>query len=696
MPFCLGPMSKNIVDSIIEYSLEFNRETILIPSRRQIDIAGGYVNNWTTKDFCRYVKEHSKNSVFIERDHGGPGQGYYDDDGIASLIEDAKYMDILHIDPWKKYPIYSDALEWTVKLINLCYNINPKVLFEVGTEEGIRPVSCEELERYLTDLQSMLGEVLFNRIKFVVIQCGTQLLEKENIGDFNSCKLSTMMDITKKFGKIAKEHNGDWVNLDTIIKKKKYGLEYINIAPEIGEIETKVILSYISKNKDDMDTLYNLCLSSNRWVKWVSNDFNPEKNKERLILICGHYVFSNPSFIKIKEKYSGIDNAIKEKIKDKLMELDNIYTVRNACILCNKSNLQEMFDKDKKIALSSSLYSSYIPGYFIPYNIQHCLECHSFQNKYIGDPKLVYAVNHIDSYGVVKNKMHTFFSEFITNNNNIHNIIEIGACHDVLSRSILEHKPEYSINIIDPFYIGNTDNLNIIRKFFEDIDIEKIDSNTIVMSSVFEHFYNPIDVINKIFNAKNIQYVILNHPDLEYGIKNDIYINFNTEHTFYIEIEGMVQLFEKYGFTLLRKQAFQTHTIALEFKRTRDTIKEDKIIKHTGYNDIKKYLARLNKKIDNINAFMTENPHMDFYIWPTSIHLAPLFVHGLNVSRICAFLDNSPNKINKYLYGYNIPCKSFEMIVNTNTSNTCILLGGSPIYRNELSLKTSQCKFLEI
>lgn len=86
---CLGPMSLNIVNTIIEYSNNFELPFVLIPSRRQIEHNGGYVNNWTTKEFCNYIKQNSK-YIKIERDHSGPGQGLYDDDGLESLEEDCK------------------------------------------------------------------------------------------------------------------------------------------------------------------------------------------------------------------------------------------------------------------------------------------------------------------------------------------------------------------------------------------------------------------------------------------------------------------------------------------------------------------------------------------------------------------------------------------------------------------------------
>ena len=56
----IGPMSRNIVDYIIDYCEDNDKEIGLIASRRQIDFSGGYVNNWTTSEFSKYVKNFRK------------------------------------------------------------------------------------------------------------------------------------------------------------------------------------------------------------------------------------------------------------------------------------------------------------------------------------------------------------------------------------------------------------------------------------------------------------------------------------------------------------------------------------------------------------------------------------------------------------------------------------------------------------
>ena len=317
MHFCIGPMSQSVVDAAIRYANTHSTQMVLIPSRRQVDWSGGYVG-WTTAEFATYVRSRTP-YIRLERDHGGPGQGTYDDDGFESLDADCKHLDILHIDPWKKYPIFEDGLEWTVKMIEFCYARNKTMRYEVGTEQGIRPFEVEELNRLIASLKELLTPDMFAQIEFIVIQCGTQLIEKSNCGEFDESKLSAMLKMVASYGKKAKEHNGDWVTMDTVHRKMALGLEYINIAPEMGEIETTEILKKLSDV--DREKMFQLCLSSEKWKKWVSADFVPTDNKEKLTLICGHYIFTYPSFQSIRAMYPDIADAVRDSLDLKITQL---------------------------------------------------------------------------------------------------------------------------------------------------------------------------------------------------------------------------------------------------------------------------------------------------------------------------------------------------------------------------------------
>jgi len=310
--YFIGPMSKNVVDSIIEFDGDFG----FIPSRRQVDYNGGYVNNWSTGEFAKYVDGR----VPIERDHAGTGQGYIDDDGYESLKDDCRYVDIIHIDPWKKYSGYYEGFKHCISNIEFCYYTNRNIKFEVGTEESIRRFADTELNSLLSDLESKLEPEIFENIEYVVVQSGVglDLGKQNNTGTFDPDRLEKMISVCKKFGKKSKEHNGDYLSNDEYKVRFDMGLDSINIAPEFGQLET---LCYLEEMDEDIDEYYNICYESKRWEKWVDKDFIPENNKKELIKICGHYVFSDERFLNMKPN---IDDKIKIVIKNKLRRLNEL------------------------------------------------------------------------------------------------------------------------------------------------------------------------------------------------------------------------------------------------------------------------------------------------------------------------------------------------------------------------------------
>ena len=300
-------MSKNIVDSVIE----MNSPLIgLLPSRRQVEFNGGYVNNWTTEEFVNYIK--NKSNIVVERDHAGIGQG--DENEYDSYKIDSMFMDIIHIDPWKKYSFFEDGLLETIKNINYISNINPKVKFEIGTEESIRKFNFKEIVELIQELKMELNLNQFENIQYICIQSGVglDLINRKNTGTFNLETLRLMVEICRKFKKQSKEHNGDYLSKEDIQIRFENGLDALNIGPEIAQIETEVYLKHM--NEIQIDEFYQTCLDSKKWVKWVNDNFDVT-DKEKLIMVCGHYNFNNLPNIKIDNE------MVKETIKNKLTNL---------------------------------------------------------------------------------------------------------------------------------------------------------------------------------------------------------------------------------------------------------------------------------------------------------------------------------------------------------------------------------------
>jgi hypothetical protein len=311
----IGCVSRNTIDATIEYANEHDILLGLIPSRRQIDYDGGYIG-FTSHNLYNYVHSKTKN-VILQRDHGGPSQGKKIDDGVVSIIDDCKYYNLLHIDPWKQYPDIEEGLYYTKNLIDLCLSNNFKGKFEISTEQSIRNFNVSEVE-YITKF------LLKYPIKYVVIQSGTSLKENINTGLYDQSKLINFCSMVKKYGYLSKEHNGDYMDSNLIKEKFRYGLDAINIAPEFGYYESTSYISAIKKfNPTLLKILYQICYDSNQWKKWVDKNFDIN-NQEKLIEICGHYILETPLFIdNIKNKLPDISDIIKNKIKTKFYSIHN-------------------------------------------------------------------------------------------------------------------------------------------------------------------------------------------------------------------------------------------------------------------------------------------------------------------------------------------------------------------------------------
>ena len=87
----------------------------------------------------------------------------------------------------------------------------------------LRGYGCSPISLLYTQTASILFEI-YSRIKYFVVQCGTGLLEAENIGHYEKERLKNMIKLCKKYNFISKEHNGDWISIDLMREKFELGL----------------------------------------------------------------------------------------------------------------------------------------------------------------------------------------------------------------------------------------------------------------------------------------------------------------------------------------------------------------------------------------------------------------------------------------------------------------------------------------
>jgi len=345
----VGPMSKNCVDVVIDLANQYDVPIMLIASRRQIEskqLGSGYVNNWSTEDFSKYVQKHDENKkILLCRDHGGPYQNENENKQNLSyneIMDKAKqsfYTDImcdfriLHIDPSEN--LFSDLtidemLQRIFELYSFCYTTaheNNKLIsieISLGKEDGgISHIS--EIKYAIEKMENFCNSKNLPLPSFMVIKTGNHVLETRNIGILEDIidgkdteekiEIEKMIDYCNQKKIMIKEHNGDYLSNHSLKLHPKLGIHAINVAPEFGVIETKAFLSWLKNNdfEEFTDTFLEISYNSKKWEKWMISNTNTTKNDKSII--SGHYVFSSPEFLTLK-------NQILEKIIDK-NSLDN-------------------------------------------------------------------------------------------------------------------------------------------------------------------------------------------------------------------------------------------------------------------------------------------------------------------------------------------------------------------------------------
>jgi len=370
----VGPMSLNCVNAAIELANEHLVPIILVASRRQIDskeFGGGYVNNWTTEEFARHVIDNDKNGrVIIARDHGGPWQNTCEKKADLSLrraMESAKSsfqadiesgFQVLHIDPSVDIhgtPSVDEVLDRIFELYEYCWmkaqRLGVKILFEIGTEEQSGSTNTQEdLEYTLKSIRRFCDRNSLPFPSFVVVQVGTRVIEKRNVGSFDSSirivdelpaeiQVPKMIEICNSYQIFMKAHNTDYLSDEALQWYPRLGIHSANIAPEFGVSETLALLKLMEGQgmQDLAERFLRLAYDSQKWCKWILPD-NHMHDRDCAI-VAGHYVFAMEECKEIKleaqsriyDKSIDLEGFLKERVKESIMRyLRNFRLVRTA------------------------------------------------------------------------------------------------------------------------------------------------------------------------------------------------------------------------------------------------------------------------------------------------------------------------------------------------------------------------------
>jgi len=341
-PFTLlgaGPMSRLVVEAVVEAGAREDAPLVFIPSRNQVESDGlgsGYVEGWDQRDLCHYVRRQVqlrrfRGSCFVGRDHGGPWQR--DDEYHAALDWDralanaiASYQDdldagfsYLHVDtsrdPGCGAMVPLDlALARTVEVIRHteAYRLRSGrgyVDYEVSLERTSGELSPpSEFARFVEQLVRDLDRARLPRPLFIVGNTGTLTRMDRNVGAVDFGAVAELTRIAREHGLVFKEHNADYLGVDDLARHPGAGIGMINVAPELAKLESDALLELCRQEEESLgagherlshlrEVLLHHVRHSTRWRKWVhevddrAGLFEDPAWVERVVAVNSHYFF---------------------------------------------------------------------------------------------------------------------------------------------------------------------------------------------------------------------------------------------------------------------------------------------------------------------------------------------------------------------------------------------------------------------
>ena len=318
-----GPMSRDITKILARYTKEHTYPLMIIASRNQVDYNSGYV--CTSKELVDLVEEFDNPNLLICRDHCGP---YFGDKDIGLPIEECIAMcmetikndissgfDLIHIDVSR---IKSNHLTYGKDLIEYAISLNPNIMLEFGSENntGIDvSSSIGRIEEQLVFLQQYKKNV-----KFFVTQTGS-LTKCGQEGTFSLVDNTNVAKQIHDTGFLFKEHNADYFNKADLLDRRKAGVDSLNIAPQLGTIQTAILKEFSPANL--WNKFSNVVYSANKWQRWVTDPKHATKNQA--VDVSGHYCFNSNEY---KEIVNNIDKQeFNNVLTKKITSLLNDYRV---------------------------------------------------------------------------------------------------------------------------------------------------------------------------------------------------------------------------------------------------------------------------------------------------------------------------------------------------------------------------------
>jgi predicted SAM-dependent methyltransferase len=314
-----------------------------------------------------------------------------------------------------------------------------------------------------------------------------------------------------------------------------------------------------------------------------------------------------------------------------------------------------------------------------------CNQCGCVQIKELINPEILYQNNHnIETVGELWNTHYTEFSEFIKDGILNKMVLELADPSCKIAKYISEYSNKWDIVEYNPNLNIELPKVRFIKKWFDkSFDSEKYD--VIIHSHFFEHLFNPTDGLAKMneclieggtmyFSVPNLECI------LDSGFLPGNVLHF--EHTFFYKKYDLINLLNLFGFKVDTVVDYKTHSMFFKCTKVSNEIK----FNNTGYKfsatDVSDKLFKSYNNSKNIVKAFNENTNKNKFIFGCHISTQSILSMGIDTKDVVNFLDNSIDKQNKFLYGYDIVVQSPDIIANID--EPVVMISHMSVYKSEI------------
>ena len=230
--------------------------------------------------------------------------------------------------------------------------------------------------------------------------------------------------------------------------------------------------------------------------------------------------------------------------------------IRNKCVICENTKFCTLKNvKNSPVYMGASKGEEY---YFNDLKFVSCNNCNTIQLKELIPLEILYKNNHnTEVIGQLWKEHNERFSEFISLNKP-NKIVEIGDPSLKFFNMLKNNDWLKKWTIIEPnhLYAEYNEKLKIIKNFFDSLETaeEILDADAYILSHVFEHFYEPNEIMKKIDSfTEESTMLFLSVPDMRFILNNKLLppASLCFEHTFFADLNNIEFLLNKNNYMIL-------------------------------------------------------------------------------------------------------------------------------------------------